>query len=151
MKRFIPAFILAIYCAFLIRIMILRDIPLIRLGSLQLNFGGADANGQSNLIPFKTISSYLFGHKGLLIVGINIGGNIALLVPVGFLLAFIFQQFSWKKMLSIAVIACFAIEGMQVVLRTGIFDIDDVILNALGVMLGYWIYLGMVKILRARK
>jgi glycopeptide antibiotics resistance protein len=44
---------------------------------------------------------------------------------------------TWRKSLALAVAVGLAIEGMEVVFRVGIFDIDDVILNALGVMLGY--------------
>jgi glycopeptide antibiotics resistance protein len=29
---------------------------------------------------------------------------------------------------------------MEVVFRVGIFDVDDIILNAFGVMIGYWAY-----------
>jgi hypothetical protein len=43
------------------------------------------------------------------------------------------------------------IEIMQTILRVGIFDIDDVILNALGVMIGYWIFLVLTRWLRERK
>jgi hypothetical protein len=39
------------------------------------------------------------------------------------------------------------IELTQVVLHLGIFDIDDVILNGLGVMVGFWLYVGFQKIM----
>jgi glycopeptide antibiotics resistance protein len=47
---------------------------------------------------------------------------------------------TWQKSLALAVAVGLAIEGMEVVFRVGIFDIDDVILNALGVMIGYWVF-----------
>jgi glycopeptide antibiotics resistance protein len=106
-----------------------------------LHFGGADANGSSNLVPFKTILSYLSGSKGLVIVGVNIAGNIGLTVPLGVLLPSVWRTVSWKYALLLSFATGFLVEGMQVVLDTGIFDIDDVLLNGLGVMIGYWIYL----------
>ncbi len=139
-KHLIPICILVAYSAILVKIMVFRDIPVIRIGHLMLNFGGADANGQANFVPFKTILSYLLGEKGWIIVGINLVGNIVLLIPVGFLVPFIYRKMTWQKSLILAVAIPLVIEGLQVVLRLGIFDIDDVILNGLGIMIGYWVF-----------
>jgi glycopeptide antibiotics resistance protein len=139
-KRLFSAFILNAYSAFLIKVLVFKDVPPIRIGSLMLNFGGTDAGRPANFLPFKTILSYLLGEKGLIIAGINLGGNIALFVPIGFLVSFVYRKLTWQKSLALAVAVGLAIEGMQVVFRVGIFDIDDVILNALGVMTGYWVF-----------
>jgi glycopeptide antibiotics resistance protein len=56
-----------------------------------------------------------------------------------------------KKSFVLAVAAGFAIEGMQAILRVGIFDIDDVILNGLGVIVGYWLFTILEKMLRSKK
>jgi glycopeptide antibiotics resistance protein len=139
-KRLIPGFILLAYSAILIKVMVFKDVPMIRVGAVMINFGGSQATGPANLIPFKTILLYLQGEKGLVIGGINLLGNIILLVPVGILFPLAFRQTTWKKTLMLAVAAGFAIEVIQVVLRVGIFDIDDVILNAVGVLTGYWFF-----------
>ncbi len=139
-KRVVSAIFLAAYIAVLIKVMVFKDLPLIQIGSLMLNFGGTDAGHAPNFVPFRTIVPYLFGYKGLIIAGINLVGNIILLVPVGFLMPLVFPAMTWKRSLAFGVIACLAIEVAQVVLRVGIFDIDDVILNTIGVMVGYWIY-----------
>ena len=112
--------------------MVFKDVPLIRLGRLMINFGGTH-EGQANLLPFKTILPYLLGEKGLMIAGINLIGNIVLLIPIGFLTPFVYRNMTWKKSLALAVSIGFAIEGMQALLHVGIFGIDDVILNGLGV------------------
>lgn len=150
-KPFIPIFILLAYCAILIKVMVFKDMPTIRIGELMLNFSGTDTGHAPNFIPFKTIIPYLFGHKGLIIAGINLVGNIALLIPVGFLVPFVFRQMTWKKTLLLSVAAGFIIEIMQVLLRVGIFDIDDIILNALGVIIGYWAFLILAKWIRSKK
>ncbi len=139
--RAVCAVLIAAYSYILLKIMVLREIPLVTVGRLMLHFGGADANGSSNLVPFKTILSYLSGNKGLVIAGVNIAGNIGLTVPLGLLLPFVWRTVSWKYALLLSFATGFLVEGMQVVLDTGIFDIDDVLLNGLGVMIGYWIYL----------
>jgi glycopeptide antibiotics resistance protein len=149
-KRLISAFILIAYSLILIKVMVLKDVPLIRIGILMINFGGTH-EGKANLLPFKTILPYLLGDKGLMIAAINLVGNIVLLVPIGFLLPFVYRNMTWKKSLILAVAAGFAIEGMQVVLRVGIFDIDDVILNGLGVMIGYWAFMILAKWARLGK
>ncbi len=125
--------------------MVFKDIPTIRVGHLIFNFGGTNVNGQTNFIPFKTIMSYLNGSKGLVIATINIIGNIALLLPFGFLLRFIFKSIDLRKTLSFAVLAGLVIEGTQVIFNVGIFDIDDVILNAFGVLIGVWLCILLIQ------
>lgn len=139
-KHLLYVLLLTVYGALLFKVMVLKDVPMLRIGHLMLNFGGTREDS-ANLMPFKTILPYLMGEKGWIIAGINLVGNIIFLIPVGFLLPLAFPKINWKIMLLLAVAAGFLIEGMQVVLRVGIFDIDDVLLNALGVILGYGVYL----------
>jgi len=138
-KRFVPMLMLVAYCVLLVNLMVFKNVPMIRAGQAMLDFGGTH-EGEANLVPFKTILPYLLGENGFLIAFINIAGNIALLVPVGFIVPFVYGGITWKKMLAIAVAAGLVIEGLQALLHVGIFDIDDVILNALGVMLGFWVF-----------
>lgn len=138
------------YCAILIKVMVFKDLPIIRIGHLMFRFGGTQA-GEANFVPFKTIWPYLRGDKGWLIAGLNLLGNIALLVPVGFLVPFVYRNMTWKKSLALAFAAGLAIEGMQELLRVGIFDIDDVILNGLGVVVGYWVFTMLAKRVGSKK
>jgi glycopeptide antibiotics resistance protein len=144
-KRITLTIILIANSAIQIKVMVFKDLPLIRIGSLRFNFGGTHA-GAANLLPFSTILPYLLGKKGWMIAVINLAGNIVLLVPIGFLVPFVYRKMTWKKSLALAVAAGFALEGMQAVFRVGIFDIDDVILNGLGVMIGYWAFMMRWKI-----
>ena len=149
-KRFLPALILLAYTAILIKVMVFKDVPPIRVGHLILNFGGTNAGHHANFLPFTTIVPYLLGYKGWIIAGINLGGNIALLIPLGFLLPLVRPTITSKQALVLAVATGLAIETMQTVLRVGIFDIDDVILNAFGVMLGYWAFVVLAQWVRSR-
>lgn len=139
-------FILAAYAALLVDVMVFKYLPTIRVGHLMLRFGGTDGGHPANFMPFKTILPYLLGYKGWIIAGINLVGNVGLLVPVGFLAPFVFRHMTWKKALVLAIASGLAIEIMQGVFRVGIFDIDDVILNGLGVMAGYWIAAVILRI-----
>lgn len=138
-KHLIATILLIVYCAILFKVMVLKDLPVIRIGHLRLKFGGAH-EGNANLIPFKTIIPYLLGKGGFIISGLNIIGNIFLLVPIGFLVPISFQRINWTNALILAFATGFSIELLQVVLQVGIFDIDDVILNGIGVLLGYWLF-----------
>ncbi|MFN6375545.1 MAG: VanZ family protein [Chitinophagia bacterium] len=128
-----------IYIGILFRVMVLKDVPMIRIGDLMLNFGGTQ-HGTFNLIPFQTIGAYFDGHKGFLIASINLLGNVLLLVPLGFLIPFVLSRFNWLVIIFLSIFSGLSIEIMQFILKVGIFDVDDVILNALGVMLGVVFY-----------
>jgi glycopeptide antibiotics resistance protein len=149
-KRVMAAVLLIAYCAILIKVMVFKDIPPIRIGSLILNFAGTNAGHGPNFVPFKTIGPYLLGYNGWIIAGINLVGNIALLVPIGLLAPLLYRNMTWKKALALGVAAGLSIEVMQTVLRVGIFDIDDCILNALGVMIGYWTFVILADWIRSR-
>ncbi|NBO50277.1 MAG: hypothetical protein EBU80_11280 [Chitinophagia bacterium] len=138
-KKMIATSLLLLYTTLLFKVLVLKDLPLIRIGHLMFNFGGTQ-EGTSNWIPFKTILFYLMGSRGLLIGGINILGNIVLLIPLGFLLPLVVRSLTNNKALIIFSAFCLMIEGLQTYLKIGIFDIDDVILNLLGCMIGYWAY-----------
>jgi glycopeptide antibiotics resistance protein len=149
-KRFLFISVIIAYSAILIKVMVFKDVPVIRIGSVMLNFGGTH-EGSANFIPFKTILPYLMGKGGLIIGGLNIGGNIVLLIPIGFLVPFVYQKMNWKKTIVLSIASGLSIEITQLILKVGIFDIDDVILNAIGVMFGYWIFtifpkmIGLIK------
>jgi hypothetical protein len=115
------------------------------------NFGGADGGHPANFIPFKTIVPYLLGNQGFIIAGANLFFNVILLVPVGILACLAFRNITWKKSLAVAIGAGLSIEIMQAVLRLGIFDVDDVTLNALGVMTGYWTFIVLSKWIGSRQ
>ena len=97
-----------------------------------------------NLIPFHTIGNYwkvvrrmdysaLFYHSV-----INLGGNIFLFIPIGYFLPRL-----WKPMRNFFVffLTCFLsitlVELLQLVTLLGSLDIDDLILNLFGMILGY--------------
>ena len=89
-----------------------------------------------NFIPFKTISSYLFGISDIKYKAYNILGNLVALVPLSFLL--LLKDDKYKKVkkqfiyLSVTVIL---IEVLQFITTTGRLDIDDFILNIGGALL----------------
>ena len=71
----------------------------------------------------------------------NLFGNLFILTPLGILL-----PFAWRKKHSVFLITAIgflvsmAVETLQLVLGVGAFDVDDLILNTLGVIVGYILY-----------
>ncbi len=72
-------------------------------------------------------------------------GNIAMLVPFGFFSAFIFERFRGKVAFAIAVIVPIIMETLQLIFGRN-FDVDDIICNFLGIVLGFLMALGVKKI-----
>jgi glycopeptide antibiotics resistance protein len=101
-----------------------------------------------NIHPFKTIIEYLFNTKqySSRVIFINIVANIITFIPLGFFLCLLFKRF--RKPFNMALcsfIVIAIIEIMQFVLNVGVFDVDDIVLNTAGCLLGYVIYRIMKK------
>lgn len=134
--RWLAAFALIAYSAILIKLVVFKSIPVIRIGHLRLRFAGTHT-GAGNFIPFKTIVPELTGRGNQLIDVVNLVGNIVPFMPIGLLAPLVFRSISWQKALALGVFTGLTCEVMEVVFRVGIFDVDDLILNAFGVVAGY--------------
>lgn len=74
----------------------------------------------------------------------NLAGNVLLLFPLGFLLPLQFRKLSVQGMILLGIMIPIFIEGGQFVLYllnlgTRSVDIDDVILNFIGFILGFFL------------
>lgn len=99
----------------------------------------------ANFVPFKTIVFYLQafieGSINKSIVIRNLGGNLLLFVPCGFLLPCVFNLFKRFRNITIGIILSITfIEVFQLVAGLGSFDIDDIILNVIGALCGWLIW-----------
>lgn len=81
----------------------------------------------------------------------NILGNIAVFIPFGMYLQVLLKNKAFIKSLFIVAITTVAIELIQFVFALGSADIDDVILNALGGVIGILFYKLLVKLLGNRE
>ena len=91
-----------------------------------------------NLVPFKEILRYNYHSKMFLY---NVVGNIVLFIPFGFIVAsYVKPKKVWTN-LFIAIIISTTIEFVQ--LKIGrCFDIDDILLNSLGCVIGFLFFVG---------
>ncbi|RKE87651.1 VanZ like protein [Epilithonimonas arachidiradicis] len=101
-----------------------------------------DSPYKINYSPFQTITEYVITVLPYRLgeFSQNMLGNIILFIPYGFLgiLYPKFNQFKW--LLLVFFITINIIEFSQYYFKRGFADIDDVILNTLGLTIGYIIY-----------
>lgn len=92
--------------------------------------------GVSNLVPFKEIFRYDIGSAKFYK---NVIGNIVMFIPYGY---FVSHYLKSKKMYLPALITLITSSTIEIVQRHSgrVFDIDDIILNLVGGILGYLIY-----------
>ena len=106
--------------------------------------GRSVAAGSYNLIPFHEIRRYLsnINTLGLVAVGANLLGNVILFVPLGYFLPSFFARERLRPHFTIPICMCIsiAVEVSQFMTHTGSLDVDDVILNTIGGIIGYLIY-----------
>ena len=87
-----------------------------------------------NIVPFKTILNFI-NHKDFIEFLANVIGNIILFTPLGFFL-YIKLNENYKKSFLICLCATIFVECVQIFLPMRTTDIDDIILNTLGSVIG---------------
>lgn len=99
-----------------------------------------------NLTPFSTLRLYcqlLQSDSGYLVrhAFANLTGNVVLFIPLGILLPAVFYQLRhFLKTFLLAAVLIATVEAVQYFTQLGACDVDDLILNLLGVALGYSLY-----------
>jgi len=105
-----------------------------------------ELNGTSgmNLVPFSEIMRYEFGTK---MFNYNVFGNMIIFIPFGYLIG---QYVNPKKIWPVIITTLLTSGVVEFVqLRIGrSFDIDDIILNVVGGIIGYLLYIGLSAINR---
>ncbi|MEC2403373.1 VanZ family protein [Bacillus subtilis] len=99
----------------------------------------------NNFIPFYFFVDIY--HEGLQYYVIrSIGGNLILLMPVGLLFPLLFNKLNVKRILLTGFFISLFIELIQLSFSVYMgtiyrsFDVDDLILNTLGTLIGYWFF-----------
>lgn len=94
------------------------------------------------LIPFGSIKQMMEvdypSHGQYILKEILI--NIALLMPVGFFYSLESREYSLEKFLKAAIIGfgiSLCIETLQLVTKRGVFEVDDLIYNTIGCVVGW--------------
>ncbi len=96
-----------------------------------------------NLKPFLEIRRGIehVDKVGYHYILVNVAGNVAAFMPFCFLLPLISERRkNTVHALFYTLLLSFCAECIQLISRTGAFDVDDLILNTAGGVLGYWCY-----------
>ena len=153
-KYELPRFLLAAYLATIFLLTVLPDlftvISAVRMGRPEHLANLFARRGGVNLVPFRSIALYLRGGAGTEKALVNLLGNIVMFAPLGALPPMIWQK--WRKWWELLLLGLAFSGGIEVaqhfVGRNS--DIDDLLLNVSGVLLGYALWL-IIHSLRARK
>ena len=104
-----------------------------------------------NLTLFQEIGRfYSFGMRtgAWDLFWLNVVGNVCVFVPFGAFLPALFAK--CQKLIAVMLFSLelsLTVELVQLVTKVGSFDVDDLLLNTIGGILGFWMY----KILARRK
>lgn len=101
-----------------------------------------------NLVLFTEIRRFITYRSalGIRAVAVNLVGNIAAFMPLGFILPLLNQKNArFFRILLLSVFFSSLIEVLQLYYHVGIFDVDDIFLNTCGAILGYWVYCLFIK------
>lgn len=138
-KKFALLLILCLYLAILTKLILFKYIPLSEIIN-HFNFTYDQYLWRSNnFVPFKTIYFYLFLADINLNIRIeNLAGNIIGFIPMGVILPLLSKRF-FKIKTVILLTFCLSLtyEVLQLTFEFGSFDVDDLILNTIGGILGY--------------
>jgi len=96
----------------------------------------------NNFIPFKELTRYSIGSN---LFFKNIIGNILLFMPYGFYASYYLKLDKKRLALLLVFILSLSVECVQLLIGR-CFDIDDILLNLIGGMFGYFIYRILEKI-----
>ena len=101
-----------------------------------------------NFIPFV----HLFDYESKRDLLLNVIGNAAMFIPSGIVLPIVYKNLNrfWKVFLAGAGISL-CIETIQLPFSVRATDIDDLILNTVGVIVGYGIYAFIQRIKRVKR
>ena len=104
---------------------------------------GVSEEYRYNLELFREIKRFIIyrDQLGAFAVFANLAGNILIFVPYGFFISMASRSRGFFKTLFFSMGLSLCVEITQLFSRVGSFDVDDILLNTIGGVLGYIIFL----------
>lgn len=95
-----------------------------------------------NLELFREIKRFITYREqlGMFAVSANLAGNILIFVPYGFFISMASKSRGFFKTLFFSMGLSLCVEIVQLFTRVGSFDVDDILLNTIGGVIGYIIF-----------
>lgn len=132
--RIISRICFGIYMIFLVYFLLLSD-----------GFGRASgyAEYRYNIVPFREIMRFIKYRDIIPLFDrlVNLSGNIVAFMPFGALIRWVVnRRVRWYQAVGYTFLFSLCVELLQLIARVGVFDVDDLILNTLGGLLGFFVY-----------
>lgn len=103
-------------------------------------------SGGFNLVP-----TFLKYHTGEFTIGrwvrTMLVGNLVMFVPMGFFLPFVSKKINPRNIFAFGILTPIVVEVLQPIIGRS-FDIDDVIMNFVGTIVGYFIAVGVKALIK---
>ena len=105
-----------------------------------------------NIVPFRSIMEGINVFDGIRyrLIDMQVWGNVAIFIPAGIYLMVFHEIQPVKNTIIHIVLISFCVEIIQYVFNIGGADIDDIILNCLGGLIGIGLYLLLKRIFKTR-
>ena len=119
------------------------------------NFQGfTNLEERVNLMPFETIMTFIQKFDSMYStsqVMLNLFGNVCAFMPMAFFLPLLFKkQNKFRYFVITMVLMILGIEFLQLVTGSGRFDVDDLMINTVGGVVGYLLAGPLTKLLPSR-
>ncbi len=95
-----------------------------------------------NIVPFTEIFRYEIGSPSFIY---NVIGNILIFIPFGYFVSMYMKATKFSHILAVSLITSLTVELVQLHIGRS-FDIDDIILNVSGSILGFLLFIGLTAI-----
>lgn len=143
--RVVVTIVFIIYIVILVKLVVLKGPFFYQIVSgmsynYQMQAAQGSYGGGVNLVPFHTIKAFMNLHPStsMQVKVFNLLGNVALFMPLGFLLPLVFRKAnSFWKVSAASFLVSLLFELYQFITYTGNFDVDDLLLNSMGGAIGY--------------
>ena len=101
-----------------------------------------NASSGMNLVPFQEIMRYKIGSPNFYT---NVVGNILVFIPFGYFVSGYIKASKISHILIVSATTSFVVEVVQKYIGRS-FDIDDILLNVVGAIIGFLIFIGFSAI-----
>lgn len=101
-----------------------------------------NVNSGYNLVPFTEIFRYKVGSEMFMY---NVIGNIILFIPFGYFVSSYISASKVSHILVVSIISSLIVEIVQYQIGRS-FDVDDILLNVCGAILGFLLYIALCAI-----
>ncbi|KUP06869.1 hypothetical protein Q75_07035 [Bacillus coahuilensis p1.1.43] len=135
-KIFIRGIVIMLFCTYLTILFYLLFFSNYRTAVSSGQFQGTGIN----LIPFKSIYEHIRTAESYHFTD-NLIGNILAFIPFGFFLPVLKKTYiKMIKLICITFAFSASIEYLQYVFKVGALDVDDICLNVIGSLIGYYLF-----------